>query len=261
MDLAGRVDEFEAQGLDEITGPNACPPSAGQIRMLFSRLIRCKDLIGPDVVDYPEKVMRAKEVGDLWLYKNRFGRCLRGYHPWIVGEQLKATQIYSLINTLYVNRIVRDSFSIPTCSKFLIKKEENAKEACAKPRNEKGITLITSSMKEMRKCSVAEMVDFFKVESLATTIKPKCGSCRCGKCPVPGSRFSHREEAELKLVEEGLLCNETRSCWVTKYPYLHLRELLQGSKDVAMKSMLATECSLQKDEIGHESIKSKYMIC
>ena len=113
MDLDGNIEEFEAQGLDEITGPNACPLSAGQIRDLFPRLIRCKDLIGPDIVYYligigkaswqPDKVMRADLGGDLWLYKNRFGRCLRGYHPWIVGEQLKATQVYYLINTLYIN--------------------------------------------------------------------------------------------------------------------------------------------------------------
>ena len=184
--------------------------------------------------------MKARGGGDFSLYENRFGRCLGGYHPWIAREQQKSKGMYTFLNTLYINQIVEDSLSVHTCSRFLIKSKDDAEEACAKPRNEKVIPFKTSSMNETRKCSVAEMVDFLRIESLATTIEPKCRSCHCGKCLVPGSMFSHQEEVELKLVEEGLSCDETRGCWVTRYPYLHLRELLQGSKEVAMKSMLAT---------------------
>ena len=49
------------------------------------------------------------------------------------------------------------------------------------------------------------------------------------------------------MIEEGLQYDDTKGCWVTKYPYLHPKELLRGSKEVAMKSMLSTERLLKKD--------------
>ena len=74
-----------------------------------------------------------------------------------------------------------------------------------------------------------EMSDFFKTERLGTKVKPKCGACHCGRCPVPGLRYSHREESELKLIEEGLCYDDDLNCWITSYPYLHSKELLKGT--------------------------------
>ena len=49
------------------------------------------------------------------------------------------------------------------------------------------------------------------------------------------------------MIEEGLQYVDTRGCWVTKYLYLHSKDLLRGSREVAMKSMLSMEYSLKKD--------------
>ena len=54
------------------------------------------------------------------------------------------------------------------------------------------------------KVAAMEMSDFFKVECLGTMIQPKCGSCKYGKCPVPGGIYSHGGESELCIIEEGL---------------------------------------------------------
>ena len=119
---------------------------------------------------------------------------------------------------------------------------------CGGGKGSQSVCLVTGKLGVSKaKVAAAEMSDFFKMESLGTVIEPKCGSCRCGKCPVPGSRYSHREESELKMIEEGLRYDAGRSCWVTKYPYLHSKELLRGSREVALKSMLSTERSLRKD--------------
>ena len=75
------------------------------------------------------------------------------------------------------------------------------------------------------KVAIKEMENFFKMESLGTIVEPRCGFCHCGKCLVPGSRYSHRDKSELKLLEEGLHYNSKRSCWVMSNPYLHPREL------------------------------------
>ena len=51
----------------------------------------------------------------------------------------------------------------------------------------------------------------------------------------------------MRLIEEGLFYDEEKKMWMTKYPYLHPRELLRGTKEVAKRAMLATERSLKKD--------------
>ena len=66
-----------------------------------------------------------------------------------------------------------------------------------------------------------------------------------------GSRFSFREESELKLIEENLTYDEEYGCRIARYPYLYPRESLKGSREVAVKSMLSTERSLaRKGEWG-----------
>ena len=82
-----------------------------------------------------------------------------------------------------------------------------------------------------------EMNDFFKLESLATSAHLKCRACKCGHCPVPGSRYSQREESELKLIEENLFRNPNKKGWIMSYPVLHLKELLRGDRVAAMKSL------------------------
>ena len=46
--------------------------------------------------------------------------------------------------------------------------------------------------------------DFVTGETLGTEVNPKCGGCKCGKCPVRGHTFSFREEQELELINSNL---------------------------------------------------------
>ena len=46
---------------------------------------------------------------------------------------------------------------------------------------------------------------FFKAESLGTVINPQCGGCRCNHCPVPGSKYSFKEQQEFDSIMENLV--------------------------------------------------------
>ena len=128
----------------------------------------------------------------------------------------RSDTLYTVMKTLVQNDVMVDSLRIPTCSAFATK------------------------------VSQSEVNDFFNLERLGTTVEPRCGSCRCGKCPVPGSRFSFREETELKMISDGLTYDEDAKCWIAKYPFLFPRETLKGDRDVAFKSMLSVERTLQR---------------
>ena len=90
------------------------------------------------------------------------------------------------------------------------------------------------------------MYNFFQTEALGTTINVKSGSCKCRKCPVPGSRYSHREEAELKLIQDGLRYGDIN---VLDYvlPIYQAKGAVERRPSYNFKTMIATEKSLAKD--------------
>ena len=53
--------------------------------------------------------------------------------------------------------------------------------------------------------SLEPQASFCDRENLCTIVEPRCGGCRCGKCPIPGSRYSHKEEGELKKIRDNLV--------------------------------------------------------
>ena len=88
-DLDGKVHEFVAHGLDNVTGSLGQPLTLVQIQKLFPHIKSEKEkrkLIGTTQVDFliginkaswlPEKVVKASGGGDFWLWKNQFGSCV-----------------------------------------------------------------------------------------------------------------------------------------------------------------------------------------
>ena len=130
----------------------------------------------------------------------------------------RSDSLFTVLKVVELNFSVDNSLKIPTCSVF--------------------------------KSTVSPMDsnDFFRSEQLCTTIEPKCGSCRCGRCPIPGSRYSFREEVELKLIDDNLHYDNEAGKWIASYPYLFPKESLLGTKDVALRSMVTTERMLLKNK-------------
>ena len=52
---------------------------------------------------------------------------------------------------------------------------------------------------------------FIQGEELGTAIEPKCGSCRCGKCPLPGHTYSFVEQQELQMIRDGFHYNHNKA--------------------------------------------------
>ena len=226
-DLQGNVYHFQAHGLETITGSLNTRLSEELMDQLFPSIKGGYRMCGAETVDYliglgkaswqPQRSVKAVGGGDFWVWQNQFGSCVGGSHPLVGNYVSRSDSLFTVLKVVDAKSILNQSLTIPTCSSF------------------------------KSRISPVEAEDFFKAEQLCTTIEPKCGSCRCGKCPVPGSRYSMREENELKLIEENLRYDEIEKKWVAGYPYLFPRNLLKGSREVAMRSMLATERMLKKN--------------
>ena len=92
-DQKGKVHEFTAHGLDEVTGVLGTPLSKEVMRQLFPNIVGSHKLSGIETVDYligignaswqPERVQKALGGGDFWVWENRFGFCIGGSHPLV----------------------------------------------------------------------------------------------------------------------------------------------------------------------------------
>ena len=227
-DLQGNKHYFQAHGLDEVTGTLNTMLGEDLMRKLFPSVVGAHKMCGTQSVDYliglskaswqPERTLKAEGGGDFWIWENQFGSCIGGSHPWVGSYIARSDNLYTVLKVVETDSIYNNSLKIPTCSSYQVKS------------------------------SVIDSEDFFRCEQLGTSVDPKCGSCRCGKCPVPGSRYSYKEETELKIIDEGLRYDDEKGAWVAAYPFLHPRETLKGSKSIALRSMAATEKTLMKNE-------------
>ena len=111
--------------------------------------------------------------------KGPFGYCIHGFHEAI---QLNSDDASSL------NRIVGEVLYV-----------NNVK---------------TSEVDEL-KCA---MDRFFSIEGLGIQCFPQCGGCKCGKCAIGSSNYAIQDEKELKMIEDGLVCDEKSCAWTVTYP-------------------------------------------
>ena len=88
---------------------------------------------------------------------------------------------------------------------------------------------------------------FFQLESLGTMIEPKCGSCACSKCPVPGSKYCFSQQKELDRIMNNLNYDEALGLWSTPLPWKFPRSDLPRNEKIALQSLHALERRLIKD--------------
>ena len=88
--------------------------------------------------------------------------------------------------------------------------------------------------------------DFFSTESLGIECTPKCGNCKCGKCPIGSKNYSIKDERELKLIEQGLRKGENR--WEASYPWIRSPNDLPNNKSAALSMLKSTEKRLRLNE-------------
>ena len=89
--------------------------------------------------------------------------------------------------------------------------------------------------------------DFFEVEGMGIQCTPRCGSCRCGRCPVGGKDFTLKEERELKMIEDGLKFRAEEGHWEARYPWIKHPNSLPDNKPAALATLKSTEKRLKKD--------------
>ena len=61
---------------------------------------------------------------------------------------------------------------------------------------------------EVSHLKAANINDFYENESLGVSCNLKCGSCKCGECPIGGKQYTLKQERELSMIEKNLVLKD-----------------------------------------------------
>ena len=160
MDREGKVWNIQAVGIDEISS-NIEEVDVSKLSSLFDG-ISCEGMVRPsgkiDLLvgtDHCELLPRVVRVnGNLQLLENAFGFSVRGSHPFLRKE----------VNDVHHIHIKTHHFA--------------------------GLTQVGDLMIESNSSLKSSLDHFFSIESLGTDCVPRCGGCRCGRCPIGSNNYS-----------------------------------------------------------------------
>lgn len=218
-DYQGQIHIIKACGISEITSETR-QVNMGSVADLLG--VQGKDierphgkidlLIGTDYCKLIPSVL--KTVGNLQLMHGPFGYCVRGFHPILKAKSNDTSHVLIRINHIAASNV-----------------------------ND----LVVAS-----KASVTKRLDdFFSVEHLGTYCIPRCGNCRCGKCPIGSNKYSLKEERELSLITQGLT-HDSKACrWTASYPWIKSPKTLPNNLPACLARLRSTEKRLVKRGVAY----------
>ena len=225
---------------------------------------------------HPERAEKARD-GDLWLFRGRFGSCIAGRHPSIYDETVMSNSLF-VVNMFVaqvnhrenvphelefcINRgrdysdpgpnafVHSDSVADPNCRDIVFSDAGshsfNLVNHCDSDPGPHDCNVVMESCHVTKSCLLDNENRFFECESLGTIVEPKCGGCRCSKCPVPGSRYSFKEQSEYDIIQKNLFYDDGKKCWYTEYPWNCNRNVLPRNEKIALQSLITLERNLSK---------------
>lgn len=184
----------------------------------------CVDLlIGNDYYGLHPKVELQRAGEHLGMLKGPLGICIQGAHPDLKYGRSQAGSLQAYGSSYHIKSVLQ-----PTHVQF--RGEPKAK---------------------------GKVEAFIMGEELGTEVVPRCGSCKCTKCPVPGHTFSFNEERELDMIRCNLKYDSEGKRWITSYPWISDPADLPNNYSSALATLNSTEKRLKTDSRWAETYKSQ----
>lgn len=214
-DCHGEVRVLRACGIAEITSETCRVDTSNVATLLGVQETDIKRphgkidlLIGSDYCELLPSVV--KTVDHLQLMRGPFGYCIRGSHP-----------------------LLKVGFTDTT-------------HVCVRVSHMANVSNVNELFVEPKASLTKRLDDFFAVENLGTYCSPKCGNCKCGKCPLGSNKYSLKEERELSLITQGLSYDQQMNRWTAAYPWIKPPENLPNNISVSLARLRSTEKRLAK---------------
>ena len=257
----GKKVTITAFGMDRITGP-VSKLDTNVLSELFPgyepetlqrKTTHVDILLGCDYFGLHPKLEEARCGDNLSIMRGEFGVCLQGTHP-----ELKEETKYdsNLAKAIHESKIRTESHhvSLDAHAEFAPKQIERA--GCMGMSEKQEASSETFGTFGSRSTE-NRIESFVQGEELGTEVNPRCGGCRCNKCPIVGHSYSFKEEQELKLIQENLEYDVEKKCWITSYPWLVDPASLPNNYNEAFATLRNTERSLRKDQQWSETYQKQ----
>lgn len=215
----GEVVPVMAYGMEEITSPvsslnmkvlKSLFPCRGDLADLVREEGQVDILLGNDYYGYHPKVEVDKAGTHLSLMEGAFGRCLQGSHPTLQQRPITSNLIGS---SCFENEETNSPVPVLTC---------------------------------ITRADINAVNKFIQCEEMVSEVQPRCGSCKCGKCPIRGHTYSFREQQELEIIQNNLQYDKERQAWITTYPWISDPKLLPDNYKAVLATLRNTEKTLLK---------------
>ena len=257
----GRKVTINAFGMERITGPVSKLDPEVLVRLfpdhdpesLQRKSTNVDVLLGCDHFGLHPKKEEAQCGDNLSIMSGELGICLQGTHPDLKEETRYDTNLAKTIHD--VRRKTQTYFA------RIDDHPEFTRRVTSPERPNESADIFHCQSHAARSKSDREtdsqVENFIRGEELATETSPRCGGCRCNKCPTVGHTYSFREEQELRMIRENLEYDEKNQCWRTSYPWLVDPNSLPNNYSTALATLRNTERVLSKDKNWAETYEEQ----
>jgi hypothetical protein len=233
--ITGPVDKLDHEVVEKMF-PEYDPQS------LQRKCNRVDVFLGCDFFGSHPKREEARYGEHLSVMSGELGICLQGTHPELTEGTQHDSNLAKIIHDVK-SKAETYKVRLETHPEFMPSPDPCGIDEDEEP-GEFGTTVHSVSSKR----DESHIGKFIEGEEMGTETNPRCGNCRCGKCPVRGHTYSFKEEQELKIIQENLEYDEQNKCWRTSYPWIVDPNTLPDNYHAALSTLTKTERTLQKDK-------------
>ena len=224
--------EYQCFGMEKIATADV-PTEESYLKICQDFGVKPSEVVKPNEIDllisarsigdHPTPI---KSVGQMVLYKGRFGKVLCG-----TSKDLEFKKVY---NSYLPSSVTKVSCTI---------------EARTMRAAVKSATKINSRKVEM------QFMDYLQVDDIGVDCNPRCGGCRCGQCPLGAKPMSLLQEREYQKFKENLTYNKEGTLedpgpyWETSLPWTKDRHDLADNRAAVLAVLNSTKRKLKKDSL------------
>ena len=235
FDKNGERIDIPCYGMDEISSVASPPETASYERLCEKFGIQSHEVKRPETIDlllsmrqnflHPETVLT---VDRMKLYEGRMGKVFGGSDP-----DLEFTP-YKMAYPLSVHLVHQSNLSTVHHAQAMR-------------------TVVKESVYTATAKTEKEFLDYFKEENIGVECTPRCGGCKCGKCPTGAKQMSIKDEKEyehfktlMHLDQKGSV-DDPGPYWVSSLPWILDKTELIDNKPAVLGVMNSTMRKLSKD--------------
>ena len=90
--------------------------------------------------------------------------------------------------------------------------------------------------------------DIYNIVGLWVACSPRCGGCKCGKCPIGSNDCLLKEEREIKLIESKLTFDDEEKKWTAEYPWIRNPKELPDNRRAKMRDTNEEELNNEMEQ-------------